>query len=65
MSDTTIDQVATAAEPWRLRCPQGHASLQHRARDDGFYCKRCGRSYGHSPIDAAAVESFPRGGVGR
>ena len=47
------------SEPWRLRCPEGHASLRHPHTKDGYYCERCRRLYDGEPVDAKAVDGFP------
>lgn len=46
-------------DPWRMRCPRGHASISDSRGVDGSYrCPACGRRWSHGPYDAAAVE-FP------
>jgi len=46
-------------DPWRLRCPEGHADLRHPVSKDGYYCKRCEELYPGEPIDAKHVDGFP------
>lgn len=36
-------------DPWRLRCPQGHAAVQ--IRSDWYYCQSCESYYSGSPHD--------------
>ena len=45
-------------DPWRWRCPKGHASLETAREKDGYRCKSCGERYHGSPHDAAETE-FP------
>lgn len=43
-------------DPWRLRCPQGHAAIEvYQSR---HYCESCGNWYDGTPHDAKHVE-FP------
>ena len=50
------------SDAWRMRCPEGHASLLP-TRDDGRYkCISCKRHYADGPFDAAETE-FPVEGV--
>jgi len=30
------------ADPWRYRCPNGHASWEGFANSEDFHCKACG-----------------------
>jgi len=52
-----------AADPWRLRCPAGHADL--RARREGptsgldrphWYCATCAK-YGSDPVHPVATDA--------
>lgn len=45
------------AEPWRYRCPKGHASITHRKQ--GFECESCGGRYRGDPVDAKEVAEWP------
>ena len=54
-----LGEVRAMTDPWRLRCPEGHASLRHPHTKDGYYCERCRRLYEGEPIDAKAVDGFP------
>jgi len=49
--------------PWRLRCPQGHASIEPR-QDDTYYCDTCGCKYPGEPLDATTTD-FPVDGIER
>jgi hypothetical protein len=31
-----------SADPWRYRCPNGHASWEGFATSDDYHCKTCG-----------------------
>jgi hypothetical protein len=42
--------------PWIDRCPEGHASLEHR--QTGYHCGPCGQTYPGEPYDARHTE-FP------
>lgn len=50
------DGIATTDNPWRQRCPQGHASVTHFS--DTYHCNACGRTYEGDPYDAKRTE-FP------
>jgi hypothetical protein len=40
-------------EPWRYRCPEGHASIS--TRQNGTYrCQSCETTYRGDPVDAAS-----------
>jgi len=45
-----------SSNPWRYRCPDGHAAITPRG--DGYYCQSCGARYRTGPFDAARAE-FP------
>jgi hypothetical protein len=47
-----------AAEPWRLRCPQGHTSIT-LGEMEGFRCTSCEETYHGDPIDIKDVDEFP------
>lgn len=44
-------------EPWRLRCPAGHAGYRQLARG-GYYCKYCD-AYFDEPIDIKRDQPDP------
>jgi len=47
--------VAAMSDPWRKRCPKGHASIVvHNARQS-FRCRSCERTYDRAPLDATEV----------
>jgi len=48
---------SAAADPWRRRCPKGHANIS--SRTDGHYCDSCKQYYATDPVDAAAVDEWP------
>lgn len=37
-------------DPWRYRCPEGHASIRNRV-GGGYWCKYCQKKYEGEPID--------------
>ena len=43
-------------DPWRLRCPEGHASVEMFS--DSYRCGACGEMYAGEPYDAKDAE-FP------
>jgi len=49
-------------EPWRLRCPEGHADLS--MNNDYYRCDTCGLTYEGEPFDAAETD-FPADGETR
>lgn len=56
MTDIDDDTDSTARGPWATRCPDGHASIEHR--QDVYYCDSCDRHYKSDPYDARTTE-FP------
>jgi hypothetical protein len=40
-------------DPWRRRCPRGHASLVTHIDKDSYRCQACEQTYDGEPIDAA------------
>ena len=45
------------SEPWRYRCPKGHACISTN-ETGGYRCASCGERYAGRPYDAAKTE-FP------
>lgn len=43
--------------PWRQRCPKGHASLQ--VHSSSYRCRSCERVYDGRPYDESDVDEFP------
>ena len=45
------------AQPWRFRCPEGHASLELYV--SGYWCSACHQTYQGDPVDLAPTEASP------
>ena len=45
-------------DPWRKRCPEGHASLTIHNDRQSFRCEACGKTYDHPPVDAAKAGAW-------